>query len=177
MAEPKHLAFLPFLVGELRKLHDEKKSGTLFATTMNQRLAQFGLDHGEIVYLSFQNVEGMDGLAMLASQRTEVGASRFAAGRHRGEHLKLPPFEDLLRTLQSAAGTLARSGTTALDDHVRAIVEHELTDLIGPYAGVMLPEIWETATTLEQALIAIARELDNAQKSEKLYVNVRKALG
>ena len=176
MAE-KHLAFLPFLVTELRRLHAEKKSGTLFATTMKQRLAQFGLDHGEVVYLSFQNVEGHEGLAQLADQRTEVGASRFAEGRHRGARHELPHFEELIRQLQTAAGSLPRSGTTQLDDRVRKVVEDELTDLIGPFAGVLCQDVWEGATTLEQALIVIARELDDPAKSEKLYVNVRKALG
>ena len=69
MADPPRPAFLAYLVAELGRLHREKRSGTLFATTMNSRLAQFGIERGEVVFLSFQNSQGMEALDMLREER------------------------------------------------------------------------------------------------------------
>lgn len=179
MAESAHPAFLPFLVQELRRLHREKRSGTLFATTMNQRLAQFGIEQGEIVYLSFQNVEGEDGLLlMLAEQQTGAGVARFAEGRHRGARLNLPATEELLNRLVpgSVSPPADATGQPQLTQAIRELIERELTEMIGPYASVLCQEVWDSAATIEQALAALGKELPEPELAVRLRQNVARAL-
>lgn len=181
MATLIHQPFLPFLTEELGRLHQAKSSGTLFATTINGRLAQFGLDGGEIVFLSFQNVEGIDAVASLREQRVEVGTARFAPGRHRGAVLSLPPTPELISLLAtgtagaplSRTAAAASANPVAISAEVRAIIEEELTDIGGPIAAMLCEEIWEAGITdLGLALSELAKQLPDPAQAEQLRRNV-----
>jgi len=180
MAQPTPPAFLPFVVDELRRLHRERRSGTLFATTMNSRLAQFGLDHGEVVFLSFQNSQGLEALEILQEQQTEAGVSRFAEGRHRGPRLLLPPTEELLNLLQAGPGhppPVTQPGAAALTHHVKVVVEQELTEIIGPIAGMLCRELWGSVESLDEALTVLGKELPDPAQAEDFRQKVIRRLG
>jgi hypothetical protein len=181
MVSPIHQPFLPFLTEELGRLHRARSSGTLFATTISGRLAQFGLDNGEIVFLSFQNVEGLDAVASLREQRVEVGTARFAPGRHRGAVLSLPPTVELLSLLAggaagaplSRAAAAGPSNVIAMSAEVKAIIEEELTEIGGPIAAMLCEEVWEAGIAdLGQALTELAKQLPDATQAEQLRRNV-----
>jgi len=179
MAEPGRQPFLAFLAEELGRLHRDKRSGTLFATTMNSRLAQFGLEQGEVVFLSFQNSQGMEALDLLQEQQVEAGASRFAPGRHRGPKLLLPPTEELVALLREGRAhpqPAARSGTVALTHYVKTVIEEELTEIIGPIAGMLCQELWGSVTNLDQALAALARELPKPGQADNFRQSVIRRL-
>ena len=184
MVVAAHQPFLPFLVEELSRLHHNQSSGTLFATTINGRLAQFGLANGEIVFLSFQNVEGIEAVAVLRDQKMEVGTARFAPGRHRGAVLSLPPTAELLKLLAAGAGTTATerastpSGSGAvLTAEAKAIIEEELTEIGGPIAGMLCEELWEAGVTnLGVALGELAKQLPDPSQAEALRHNVLRRL-
>lgn len=180
MADASSQEFLTFIAHELRRLHHEMRSGTLFATTMNQKLAQFGIDHGEVVYLSFNNVEGREGLERLCEQRVGTGVARFAEGRHRGARHDLPSFEELMHLMQKGGAPGQAPQKTAvrkLTQEMRGVIEHELTEMIGPYAAVLCEEKLDTAATLDEALTLIGRELPEAALAQRLRDNVRRRLG
>jgi len=179
MADPPRPAFLAYLVAELGRLHRERRSGTLFATTMNSRLAQFGIERGEVVFLSFQNSQGMEALDMLREQQTEAGVSRFAEGRHRGPTLQLPVTEELLKLLQAGPDQTppSRAGETHLTHHIKTVIERELTEIIGPISAVLCQDVWSSVTTLDQALTALSRELPDPGQAEEFRQNVLKRLG
>lgn len=176
-----HPEFLPFISHELRRLHHEMRSGTLFATTMNQKLAQFGIDHGEVVYLSFNNVEAREGLERLCEQRIGTGVARFAEGRHRGARHDLPPFEELMHLLQKGGAAQGqaplKTAVRKLTHEMRGVIEHELTEMIGPYAAVLCEEMLDSAATLDEALTLIGRELPEPALAQRLRDNVRRRLG
>lgn len=168
------------LAEELRRLCADRRSGTLYFATMNRRLVQVGLDHGEIVSLSYQNEHGTEALASLAGSDVEPGVSRFAEGAPRGSRMELPPTAEILSRIESRSGAKhpsATHGAAALSPDIRTAVTEELTELIGPIADLLCKEVWATATILDAALSALCRELPEPSQAEAFRRNVQRRLG
>jgi len=178
MANPAGSGLTRALVDELRRLRGEKRSGTLYFASMNRRLVQIGLELGEIVSLSFQNEHGPQALELLLKAEVEAGVSRFADGPPRGARLPLPATSEILAQLETRP--VPAKGTTAaprLNHETRAAIEEELTELIGPIAGLLCKDIWNTVSTVEAALAALGRELPDPGQAERLRERVLRRLG
>ncbi len=168
------------LVDELRRLRGEKRSGTLYFASMNRRLVQIGLDQGEIVSISFQNEHGPLALALLLKADMEAGVSRFADGPPRGARLPLPATAQILAQIEARPAPAPATGTPAaprLDRETRAVIEEELTEIIGPIAGLLCKDIWNAVTTVDAALAALGRELPDPGQAERLRERVLRRLG
>lgn len=168
------------LVDELRRLRGEKRSGTLYFASMNRRLVQVGLEQGEIVSLSFQNEHGPQALDLLLKAEVEAGVSRFADGPPRGARLPLPATPQILAQLEARPAPASATGTPAaprLDREARMAIEEELTELIGPIAGLLCKDIWNTVTTVDAAVAALGRELPDPGQAERLRERVLRRLG
>ncbi|MDS4029172.1 MAG: hypothetical protein RKO66_03730 [Candidatus Contendobacter sp.] len=212
---------------DLPRLCREKRTGMLFIASSDHRLAQFGLDQGEIVFLVFQNKRGLEALSLLKGQDFKVGVCRFFEGQASPSRLVLPSTEDILRQLASEAprptatdpvsgrirptatdpvsgrirptatdpvsGRIRPTATdpvsgriqpTATDpisgrmltDPIKAVLQQELAEFIGPMAAVVCKETWASVSNLAQALDALSRELPNPKQATPFRQNVLKRL-
>ncbi|MFO1423258.1 MAG: hypothetical protein U1F70_06330 [Candidatus Competibacteraceae bacterium] len=73
----------------------------LFVAGSDNRLAQFGLDRGEIVFLVFQNKRGLEALSSLKGQDFKISVCRFFDGQASPARLALPPTDEILKQLVS----------------------------------------------------------------------------
>jgi len=134
------------IIDALQSLCDAKRSGIMFIITADNHVAQFILRRGEIVGLSHRLLRGLDALH---SMRT------FAAGRYRFVEEPvdrtdpgLPPTLDLLALLipehpapaEPPQSTSPTSSMKQALESVRALIEPELTEFLGPMAGLICQE-------------------------------------
>lgn len=182
MAQLQFSSFAAFVNDELQKLCQEKRTGTLSVVTTNNWMAQFGLNEGKIVYLSAQNKQGLEGLeilALLENQGVKISTSRFVEGRFTISRSPLPATDHILGLI---TGTLAPMETpneprsARMTDGMRAIVEQELTEFIGPMALIVCEEVWNAAHSLDTALDALSQELPDPGQAVRFRQNVFKRL-
>ena len=134
------------IIDALRSFCAAKRSGTMFIITADNHVAQFTLRGGEVVGLSHRLLRGVDALP---SMRT------FTAGRYRfvEEPIArtdpgLPPTLDLLALLISEHVGLADSPQSLPPtpsmrqaiEPLRSLIESELTEVLGPMAGLICEE-------------------------------------
>ncbi len=186
MAQPQISPFAKFLSDELLNLCREKRTGTFSVVTSTSVLAQFGLNDGEIVFLSVQNKQGMEGLEALEAlvkPETKVSTARFVDGRLMTSRLALPPTHHILERLggQSAhppaAAAAADPKSVRLTDQIRAVVEQELMEFVGPMAVILCEEVWDSVASLDRALDALSRELPDPGQTTRFRQNVLKRIG
>nr|MDQ2693997.1 hypothetical protein [Pseudomonadota bacterium] len=134
---------LPLLVDELRRLHRQRRTGTLFIATEDNQLLRAGLQDGEIISLSFRNRRGAD--ALNPARQIRAGRARFEPGMLMPCHGQqpLPPTPQLLDYLSggdappAAAPPVSGGGLSELQ---RTVLEEELADAIGPMAAIVCAE-------------------------------------
>jgi hypothetical protein len=99
MIQSQFSRFAELMTDDLPKLCREKRTGMLFIASSDNRLAQFGLDQGEIVFLAFQNKRGLEALSSLKGQNFKVSVCRFSEGRALPNRMALPATADILKQL------------------------------------------------------------------------------
>lgn len=161
-------AFFSGLATELRRLVEEKRTGTLLVTTLDSRLVQAGLENGEIVYLSFQGEEGVEALQLDQPPQTGIGVVRFVPDRFRRSEAPLPPTAAVLDLIEGAGhGSPSAPGkpeTTApprdrLNQTDKLIITQELVEDLGPFAVILCEETWQATDRLDEALARLTKEL------------------
>ena len=179
MVQPQILYFAQFVKGELHKLCQEKRTGTLFIASVDNRLVQFGLDQGQIVFVSCQNKRGPEALLLLQEQNFKVSVTRFVEGQSPVNRLELPPTDQILRQLEGGLGRSSAtvgSGPRGLSDKAKAVLEQELVEFIGPMAAIICEETWNSVGELEAALEVLSRELPDPGQVVRFRQNVLKRL-
>jgi hypothetical protein len=179
MVQPQILYFAQFVKGELHKLCQEKRTGTLFIASVDNRLVQFGLDQGQIVFVSCQNKRGPEALLLLQEQNFKVSVTRFVEGQRPVNRLELPPTDQILQKLEGGLGRSSAtvgSGPRGLSDKAKAVLEQELVEFIGPMAAIVCGETWNSVDELEAALEVLSRELPDPGQVVRFRQNVLKRL-
>jgi hypothetical protein len=180
MVQPQILYFAQFVKGELHKLCQEKRTGTLFIASVDNRLVQFGLDQGQIVFVSCQNKRGPEALLLLQEQNFKVSVTRFVEGQSPVNRLELPPTDQILQQLEGGVGRLPATGDPAsrrtLSDKAKTVLEQELVEFIGPMAAIICEETWNSVGELEAALEVLSRELPDPGQVARFRQNVLKRL-
>jgi hypothetical protein len=176
MVQPQILYFAQFVKGELHKLCQEKRTGTLFIASVDNRLVQFGLDQGQIVFVSCQNKRGPEALLLLQEQNFKVSVTRFVEGQSPVNRLELPPTDQILQQLEGGVGRLPAMGDPAsrrtLGDKAKTVLEQELVEFIGPMAAIICEETWNSVGELEAALEVLSRELPDPGQVARFRQNV-----
>lgn len=181
MIQLQSVRFAQLVSGELPNLCRENRTGMIFVVSNDNRLAQFGLDQGEIVFLAFQGKRGLEALASLKGLDFKISVSRFFEGQASPSRLALPATDDILKQL--GGGEHHRPAAPAdpisarpLSDHVKAVLEQELTEFIGPMAAIVCEETWGLVGSLGQALDVLSQELPDAKQAARFQQNAFKRL-
>jgi hypothetical protein len=175
------------LIDELHALCVAGRSGTMFIITGENHAAQFLLRNGEIVYLTYRLLRGLDALPSMRI---------FTAGRYRFQDEPvdrtdpgLPPTPDLLALLSPEhTGTVEppqtepTTGTAKAPDSLRLLIERELAEFLGPMASLICAEHLAQATDLDspkslaRLVEAIANEIGDPTKEAHFKQQVLSSL-
>ncbi|MDS4020284.1 MAG: hypothetical protein RKR03_07215 [Candidatus Competibacter sp.] len=163
------------LINEIRRLSQEKVTGTLFITGDNNRLAQIGFSEGKIILLSCQNQRGMEAIPLI--QQIPSAWFQFVKTRVSGDY-SLPATAEILAAL--GGGVVSSSTVNAapvlISEQILAIVQDTLAEYIGPIALLLCNDRLRNATSLEAALDVLAKEISNPQTAQQFKDKVRKKL-
>lgn len=170
------------LVGALRALCAERRTGTLFVSTADNQTARFVLRQGEIIAVQFRVRRGLDAITHL--QQVKSGRFNFTTDMTGNADVPaLPSTEKVLATLaqdKTAAGRAAPAAPAAggaapaasrIDlERLQRVLEASLTEYLGPMARVICREQLVQAgdlgssADLTRLVEAIAKEIGDPAK-------------
>lgn len=179
------------LLKELRQLCSDRRVGTLFISTADNKAASFTLLEGEIVGARFRVFRGREALPMIKN----IGMARyaFADGKVADTDPDLPPTAEILALVGSpaprpptsarpaspsssaaAAAPQAPPRPSRLDvGRIQIVLESELVEYLGPMAKMICREHIEKAgpidgpPDLKRLVDGLAREIGDAAKEER----------
>lgn len=159
------------LIGEVRRLSAEGRTGTVFITTADNHSVRFVLRGGTISAVGFGLQTGLAAVTSI----TRITGGRLSFSDEPLQHesqAELPPTAELLTLLSGAAADAGDGGgagpglmATSLN-RSSAILEAELVEYLGPMARVVCNDVIE----------GLARELGDRDKAARFTERVRARL-
>lgn len=175
------------LIGELRRLCAEGRTGTLFITTSDNHPVRFVVRTGAITAVMFRQQTG--GAALASIKRIAGGRLNYSTELFDyGPPQELPSTPELLTVLDGMAADADERGgpggavVAASLNRSRAIIEAELTEYLGPMAQVIYSEHVARAvrgggsTSVNDVIESLARELGDPGKATRFKERVRARL-
>ncbi len=174
------------LIGEVRRLSAEGRTGTVFITTSDNHSVRFVLRGGTISAVGFGLQTGLAAVTSIA--RITGGRLSFSDELFQHEsQAELPPTAELLTLLSGAAADAGDGGAAATGpmptslNRSSAILEAELVEYLGPMARVVCNEhltraARSGATSLNDVIESLARELGDRDKAARFTERVRARL-
>lgn len=174
------------LIGEVRRLSAEGRTGTVFITTSDNHSVRFVLRGGTISAVGFGLQTGLAAVTSI----TRITGGRLSFSDELLQHesqAELPPTAELLTLLSGAAADAGDGGgagtgpmATSLN-RSSAILEAELVEYLGPMARVVCNEHLTRAarsgsTSLNDVIESLARELGDRDKAARFTERVRARL-
>lgn len=178
---------LPFseLLLKLKQLCAEGATGLVVIRPSGTKLARMTLEKGEIVFVSFQEKNGVDALPLLAT--IDSGQLDFLEGLGGTSKSPLPPTNEIIanlatsvlpgkhKVLESDAISSEARGQL-LGAQSRAILQSSLTEYIGPMATIICEGDLVRIQDLETAIKTLAKEIPDPENSRKFIEDVRAKL-
>ena len=178
---------LPFseLMIKLKQLCAERSTGLVVIRPSGTKLARMTLEEGKIVFISFQEKNGIDALPLLAT--IDSGQLDFLEGLGGTLKTPLPPTNEILANLSVPAlpgrhkvprsdALSGKSNDQLLSAQSRAILQAALTEYIGPMATIICEGDLARMHDLETAINALAKEIPDPENSHKFIEDVRAKL-
>ncbi|NHZ33263.1 hypothetical protein [Massilia rubra] len=185
-----HQELMPFggIVEQLRQFCNQRRTGTAFIVSDDNRMAQVHLDCGKIVMLLCRGQRGADALAAM---RTMLRASvRFDENYvAKKDNLKAAGI-NLMDLLNDPAPLAARAPLRAGPQPLRARpapaafasadllkLERMLAAHIGPMATIVCAEHADEASDLRALVMALAAEIPDKKQAADFRLEAGRALG
>lgn len=176
--------YLPFarVVEEIRQLCRKDATGSLFISTDCNRSAHMIIAEGEIVFIYYFNLHGIEALDAMG----EIANARhnFQEGMITNQRSPLPPTAEILNTLaeiKTQSATLNDSFVPApvfeCSDEQRSVIETRLAEYIGPVAPFICDDILKSVLDLDTALSKLAEEIPSEEEARQFLKEVQAQLG
>ena len=170
------------LVGEVRRLCSQGQTGSVFITTSDNHAVRFALQDGTIIAVSFRQQTGLS--ALVAIQRIGRGRLKYSEEvLHRQPQPDLPPTHEVLLMLNGEsvdpAEPPAQAPPPAAREELarsRGIIEAELAEYLGPMAELVCADHLATASSVNDLVEQLAREIHDAVKAGRFKARVRERL-
>lgn len=163
----------PQILGELRRLCAERRTGTMFLVTDKGESARFELRDGQILAIQFRVTTGFNAIGEIM----KINAAQVSFSPHSvdptASRKPLPSTAEIQRTLLGYTGLVTSTGpATPTSDEVeddyfpraQAILVAALTEFIGPMASIVvadhLRQAQRAGRDVHYAVETIAREID-----------------
>lgn len=161
MVQTEVMAF-PLVIGHIKKLCVQGKSGTLFLVSDENQMVQVHFARGDIVSLAHRNRRGLEALAVLvkmksAKLRFDDGYVASPDGNNLATKVILDHLDNVASVASVPVAAPGESAPASLDPEVRAIAQRILTKYVGPMAEIVCADHFERTTDLR----ALARSLSN----------------
>ncbi|WP_370279451.1 hypothetical protein [Pontibacterium sp.] len=176
--------YLPFaqVVEEIRQLCRKEATGSLFISTDCNRSAHMILTEGEIVFIYYFNLHGIEALDAMG----EIANARhhFQEGMITDQRTPLPPTGEILNTLAEIKTQTASQDDDCVpapvfecSDEQRSVIETCLAEYIGPVAPIICDDILKSALNLDAALSKLAEEIPSEEEARQFLKEVQAQLG
>lgn len=167
---------------ELKRLLQERLSGTLFISGENRRIAQIGLLDGNIVALSCLNKRGLEALSLI--RQINPSWSQFIKGTSIAPDSILPSTADILNSLDSgvASASSGSPGTTKnlmpeiISQKTHEILIETLAEFMGPVAPMICNKVLQQVRSLNSAIDLLAQEIPDRQLALEFKNRVRQKI-
>ncbi|MFZ1325399.1 MAG: hypothetical protein WAT67_05140 [Candidatus Contendobacter sp.] len=160
------------VIDELKKIQQEKASGTLVVLDQKKQMARVSVVDGQIVSVSFGQKSGMDALQMI--QQTDITWLQFIKGSNNrpAAHTQLPSTRDILELLGGASAKALtpprvekKPAPESLSLETLAVLRETLAEFMGPVAPMICNKILRQAQDLESVLELIAGEIPDRKQA------------
>ncbi len=189
MSQDKTYAPFQDLIAQLHQVCQERRTGTLFIATDDNRLARISVEQGQIVFLAFQTKRGAEALPLM--RQINAGRSRFEDGMITAvSKIPLPSTDEMLAYLNGAAAPAEpvpvkpppQTGMPSplaepISADAVAVLEAELAEHIGPLAGIICAEHRPKHYALGALAAALAEEIPDPDRAAQFLERVRLQLG
>lgn len=172
----------PEITREIGRLSERKASGTVFIATRDNHVAQIMLDRGEIVFIFFAGKRGQEALNLLT--RIREGRYRFQEGGVVSRGMPLPPTQDILLALDGGPEHVPAHGQDArapegkgLSAAQKTLLESCLADCIGPMAAIVCEDHFNSASSFQATVNALAAEIPSPGQARKFREMIAKGIG
>ena len=192
-------SFSPFfeIIEDIKKLCEQRRTGTIFLVSDNNRMAQVFLDNGDIASILCRGQRGQDALSSLSNMQSarlrfdesiKIASSRDglsnqtifealmqAAGKLSGVTSDMMP-----RAAATAPAVVPASADSAVSFSINAetkkIVQSALTVYIGPIAEIVCDDYFDKATNLRGLIEQLAGEIPNEESANQFRAGLLKQL-
>ncbi len=177
MSQDRAYIAFPSLMAELQQLCREGRTGTLFIATDDDNLVRMSLDHGEIVFVTFQNRRGQTALPLML--QINAGRLRFEEDMLSStSKTSLPATPAILQYLIAAGASGETQPTTTpsagidLSLEAKRIIEETLAEFIGPLANLVCEEHFGRAQGLKAAVEVLAGEIQDPDRARRFLEQI-----
>ena len=167
------------LMAELMRLYRERRTGSLFFISPENRMAQVNFDHGEIVFVYYRGKRGEEALRLLP----EIQQARiiFEEEPEAAIRIPLPSTTDIIGYLteaQSAARMRPATANKTVEELTtpREIVEYALISNVGPIGGILCDEVFSKSLPLDQAIQQLSTFIPNSTEAQRFRTQVQNKL-
>jgi hypothetical protein len=185
----------PFLriVGYLKDLCAQGRSGTLFLVSDDNRMAQVRLDNGQIASLLCRNRRGLEALGILRDMqhaRLRFDESFMAKGEN--DNLSTQAiFDSLLGAAGAVPATPAAAAPAApvqpaaaggsqafkLTPDTKVTIQRVMTQYIGPMAEIICDDHFDAAGNMQALVQLLAGEISAPDQAARFRADIARELG
>ena len=174
--EFKHYAEL---MAELMRMYREKRTGSLFFITPDNRMAQVNFDGGQIVFIYYRGKRGQEALRLLP----EILQARVVFEEEPEAAIRTPlpdttKIIGYLTEVEAAAAVMPATARKQASElrNAREIVEYELISSIGPVGGMLCEEAFGNDMPLESAIQHLSSFIPNSQNAQRFRASMHSRL-
>lgn len=162
------------IVGEIGRLHQERKTGIARIATADNQLFQIAFDNGEIIDIAAGLKRGQEAIKLF-NTATAAGRVRFSEGKVRQiEDSGLPSTGGTLRMLGLTQTALSAPSRNADGAAVNlSVIEHEAVEFLGPMGSIIWEEQLKAVGNLDrpgavqQLIDALTKEIGSVSDGER----------
>lgn len=179
-AMPQESLSFATLVAYIRRLCQEKRTGTLFIMSDNHLQGQISIQNGEIVFLFSHGKRDLNALPLLLNIKS--GTVNFSKGVVPIK-TTLPATADILEYLANASVNATFTNgdellfARPLSTSAKTVLEQALKEFIGPIASLVCADHFRTVVTLDAAIEALADEIPTPAAAARFRELARQRLG
>lgn len=168
------------IVGHIRQLCAEGRSGTLFLVSDENQMVLVHLARGDIVSLAHRNRRGLEALAVLgkmknAKLRFDDGYVASPDGNNLATKVILDHLDNVASVGVTPVAASDVSAPAALGPEVRATAQRILMKYVGPMAEIVCADHFERTTDLRALARSLSSEVPDQDQAAKFAAEIAAA--
>lgn len=175
-------SYLPFVqvVEEIRQQSRSGATGSLFISTDHNRSAHLIFEDGDIVYIYYFNLHGVEALDAMSD--ITHARYQFQPGMTTEQRVPLPPTAEIINALAahvpegSQLETQEPAAEITLSAEITERIEQCLAEYIGPVAGFICEDSLENAPDLHTAVERMLAEFPSTEEAEQCRSELHRLL-